>query len=99
MSGLNISSSNMKDVKEKIEAQNRFSMLLEETLEEAEPSIKKIILNNRKYVLKSILSRYIAQASVKDIIHLIRHHKEPRFQLSLKTCIKGIMLNIKKYIK
>lgn len=99
MSGLNISSSRMKDVKEKIEAQNRFSILLEETLEEAEPSIKKIILNNRKCALKSILSRYIAQASIKDVLFLIKHHKEPRFQLSLKTCIKGIILNIKKYIK
>lgn len=97
MSGINISSLNNQNIKEKVQAQILCSNDIKKIVQQCnDKQFVNIIIQNRKKQEDLILTGYIADAKIKDFFFLWKQRTSDEYQIKLKIFIKALYKKITK---
>lgn len=90
MSGLNISTSNSKYVREKVNAQVKYSKLIKQFLIYENTDIRNIIIHIRQNKIRDIMSQYLVNARIKDFIYLYTHRNTEDYNIPSRCFLRAI---------
>lgn len=94
MSGLNISTSNSKNILEKVKAQVYYTKFIEQFVSDESECIRKLILRIHHYKMRDIMAQYLANAKTKDFLFLYTHRNTKDFFIPSRCFFKSIFLKI-----
>ena len=98
-SGINISTGNSKNIREKVNAQVLYTKLIEKFLIDQTEEIRELILRIRKEKIRSIMSQYLVYANWKDFIFLYLNHRTKDYEIPSRCFMKAIYGKLAKILK
>lgn len=101
MSGLNISTTNNKNIREKVEAQNLYTHWIIKILQEDKSNsfMHPLILEKRKNRINGSMSALLAASTWKDFLFLWKMRKTDKYHINTKCFIKSLIIKANNTIK
>lgn len=99
MSGLNISTSNSKYIREKVNAQVRYTKLIGQLLVDETEEMRNLILNIRGNKIRDIMTQYLVNANLKDFIYLYGKRNTEEYKIPSRCFTRALNNKLAKFIK
>lgn len=99
MSGLNISTSNSKYIREKVNAQVRYSELINQFMADESKEMRMLILNIRNNKIRDILTQYLTNANLRDFIYLYNNKNTADYKIPSRCFMRALNNKIARMIK
>lgn len=99
MSGLNISTSNSKNILEKVNAQVQYTRLIEQFVSAEPDYIKELIIRVRRDKIRDIMTQSLENAKIRDFLFLFFHRNTVDYFIPSRCFLKAIYKRIAKKLK